>query len=50
MNGKLRPSEVLQPPFIKVVAQITIPGTTNGIPNIKEEEKYIVAPSLYKSR
>lgn len=48
MNGKLRPSEVLQPPFIKVVAQITIPGTTNGIPNIKEEEKYIVAPSAKK--
>lgn len=48
MNGKLRPSEILQPPFIKVVAKVTIPGTTNGIPNIKEEERFIVSPSAKK--
>ena len=48
MNGKLRPAELLQAPFIKVVAQVTMPGTTNGLPNIKEEERYIVAPSAKK--
>ena len=48
MNGELRPAELLQPPFIKVMAEITIPGTTNGIPNIKEEERFIVAPSAKK--
>ena len=48
MNGKLRPAELLQAPFIKVVAEVTMPGTTNGIPNIKKEERYIVAPSAKK--
>ena len=48
MNGKLRESELLQAPFIKVKVKVTMPGTTNGIPNIKEENKYIVAPSSKK--
>ena len=48
MNGELRPAELLQAPFIKVIAKVTLPGTTNGIPNIKEEEKYVVAPSAKK--
>ena len=48
MNGKLRPAELLQAPFIRVTAKVTMPGTTNGIPNIKEEERYIVAPSAKK--
>ena len=48
MNGKLRPAELLQAPFIKVQAQITIPGTTNGVPNIKYEDHYVVAPSAKK--
>ena len=48
MTGKLRPAELLQAPFIKIIAKVTLPGTTNGIPNIKEEEKYVVAPSAKK--
>ena len=48
MTGKLRPAELLQAPFIKVIAKVTMPGTTNGIPNIKEEERYVVAPSAKK--
>ena len=48
MTGKLRPAELLQAPFIKVIAKVTLPGTTNGIPNIKEEERYVVAPSAKK--
>lgn len=48
MEGKIRESMLLQSPFIKIVAKITIPGYTNGIPNIKEEERYVVAPSAKK--
>lgn len=48
MNGKLRESSILQSPFIKVKVKVTMPGTTNGIPNIKEEDKYVVAPSAKK--
>ena len=48
MNGKIRESSVLQAPFIKVITKVTMPGTTNGIPNIKNEEKYVVAPSAKK--
>lgn len=48
MNGELRPAELLQPPFIKVTAKVTLPGTTNGLPNIKEEDRFIVAPSAKK--
>ena len=48
VNGKIRESSVLQAPFIKVISKITMPGTTNGIPNIKNEEKYVVAPSAKK--
>lgn len=48
MNGKLRQSSVLQAPFVKVKVKVTIPGYTNGIPNVKEEEKYVLAPSAKK--
>ena len=48
MNGKIRQSEILQAPFIKVKVKVTLPGYTNGIPNIKEEERYVVAPSAKK--
>ena len=48
MNGRLRPSDVFKAPFIRVVAKVTMPGITNGIPNIKEEEKYVLAPSAKK--
>ena len=45
MTGKIKPSEILQAPFIKVKAKVISPGTTNGKPNIKYEEEYVVAPS-----
>ena len=48
MNGKLRQSVFLQAPFIKVKVKVTIPGYTNGIPNVKEDEKYVLAPSAKK--
>lgn len=48
MEGKIRESMLLQSPFIKIIAKVTMPGITNGIPNIKEEEKYIVSPSAKK--
>ena len=48
MNGKIRESELLQAPFIKVKVKVSMPGTTNGIPNIKEQDKYVVAPSAKK--
>lgn len=48
MNGRLRPSDVFKAPFIQIKAKVTMPGTTNGIPNIKEEEKYVLAPSAKK--
>ena len=48
MEGRIRESGFFQTPFIKIKAQITMPGTTNGIPNIREEERYVVAPSAKK--
>ena len=39
MNGKIRPSRLLQSPYIQIRAKVTMPGTTNGKPNIKEELK-----------
>ena len=48
MNGKIRQSEILQSPFVKVKVKVTMPGTTNGIPNIREEDKYVLAPSAKK--
>lgn len=48
MTGKIKPSEILQAPYIKIKAKITMPGTTNGKPNIKYEDKYIVSPSAKK--
>lgn len=48
MTGKIKPSELLQAPYIQIRAKITVPGTTNGKPNIKYEDKYIVAPSAKK--
>lgn len=48
MTGKIKPAEVLQAPFIEVKAKVTIPGTTNGKPNIKYRTEYVVAPSAKK--
>ena len=45
MKGKLRQFNPLQAPYIKVRVKTTQPGITNGKPNIKEEEKYVLAPS-----
>ena len=48
MESKIRESMLLQTPYIKIRATITMPGYTNGIPNIKEEDKYVIAPSAKK--
>ena len=48
MEGKIRESGYLQAPFIKIRATVTMPGETNGIPNIKEEDRIVVAPSAKK--
>lgn len=48
MEGRIRQSELLQSPYIKIKAKVTMPGTTNGIPNIKEEDRFVVAPSAKK--
>ena len=48
MESRIRESGFFQTPFIKIKAQVTMPGITNGIPNIKEEERYVVAPSAKK--
>ena len=48
MLGELRHFNPLQAPYIKVNVKVTNPGITNGKPNIKEEEKYVLAPSAKK--
>ena len=48
MIGKIKPAEVFQAPFIRVQTKVTLPGTTNGKPNIKYEDSYVVAPSAKK--
>lgn len=48
MKGKLRQITPLQAPFISVRTQVTMPGKTNGMPNIKYENRYVVAPSAKK--
>ena len=48
MTGKIKPSELLQAPYISVKAKVIIPGTTNGKPNIKYDEDYVIAPSAKK--
>lgn len=44
-NGSLRPFNVLQAPYIQVKTKVSVPGMTNGVPNIKYENKYVVAPT-----
>lgn len=48
MNGTIRYSGALMPPYIQIKAKVTLPGYTNGKPNIKEDYKYVVAPSAKK--
>ena len=48
MLGKLRHFNPLQAPYIKVNVKVVSPGSTNGKPNISEDEKYVLAPSAKK--
>ena len=48
MQGTIKPFSPLQTPYIKVKVKVVQPGTTNGKPNIKEEDKYIISPSAKK--
>lgn len=48
MEGRIRESELLQAPFIRIKAKVAYPGYTNGMPNIKEKEKFVIAPSAKK--
>lgn len=48
MIGKIKQSELLKAPYIKIKAKVIAPGTTNGKPNISYEEEYVVAPSAKK--
>lgn len=45
MIGKLKQSAIFQAPFIKIKSKVTIPGVTNGRPNITYQDKWVVAPS-----
>ena len=44
-TGKIKPSELLQAPYISIKAKVIQPGTTNGQPNIKYKDEYVIAPS-----
>ena len=48
MLGKLRQANPFQAPYINVKVKVVNPGTTNGVPNIKEEDRYVLAPSAKK--
>jgi len=48
MQGTIKPFSPLQTPYIKVKVKVVQPGATNGKPNIKEEDKYIISPSAKK--
>lgn len=45
MIGKLKQSAIFEAPFIKIKSKVTIPGVTNGRPNITYQDKWVVAPS-----
>lgn len=48
MEGRLRHFNPLQAPYIKINAVVVSPGVTNGKPNIKDEERFVLAPSAKK--
>ena len=48
MLGKLRHFNPLEAPYIEVNVKVASPGITNGKPNIKEDKKYVLAPSAKK--
>ena len=45
MNGRIKTTGIWEPPFIQIRAKVTMPGTTNGKPNIEYKDEYVVAPS-----
>lgn len=48
MLGNLRQANPFQAPYINVKVKVVTPGSTNGKPNIKEEDRYVLAPSAKK--
>ena len=48
MLGNLKRSTPILPPYIKVNVEVTSPGTINGVPTIKKNEQYVLAPSAKK--
>ena len=48
MEGKLKHSDIFQAPYINVRVKVASPGETNGKPNIKMEDRYVLAPSAKK--
>lgn len=48
MFGTIRPSSLLQSPYINIKVKVVAPGTTNGKPNIKYEDRFIISPSAKK--
>ena len=48
MFGNIRHANPFQAPYINVKVKVVSPGTTNGKPNIKEEDRYVLAPSAKK--
>lgn len=47
-TGKIKQAELFQAPYISVKAKVIVPGTTNGKPNIKYKDDYVIAPSAKK--
>ena len=48
MLGRLREFKPLQAPYINIKVKVVSPGITNGKPNIKEDSRYVLAPSAKK--
>lgn len=48
IEGTIKQSEVYKSPFIKIKAEVIMPGVNNGKPNVRVIDKYIVAPSAKK--
>lgn len=48
MLGELRRNNELQAPYISIDVKVVAPGTTNGVMNIKDDKKYVLAPSAKK--
>ena len=48
MLGNLRQSNPFQAPYINVKVKVVSPGITDGKPNIREEDRYVLSPSAKK--